>query len=95
MADEDKLVELTRVTDPVEADLLAAFLEDGELEFQMRRSARTMAPIMPASEVATVFMVYEQDLESAKDLLEEYREVQAASIPPDDAIDPGPAEEEG
>jgi hypothetical protein len=88
MGEEDKLVELTRIVDPVEADLVAAFLEDDELEFQMRRNARTMASIMPASEVPTVFMVYEADLERAKDLLEEYRKVQAASLPPDDAIDP-------
>jgi hypothetical protein len=92
MTTENKLVELTRVYDQVEADLIAAFLEDDGLEFQMRRSARTMATIMPPSEVPTIIMVYETDLERAKDLLEEYRKVQAASLPPDDAVDTGEGE---
>ena len=89
MNEEVKLVELTRIYEQVEADLVAAFLEDDGLEFQMRRSARTMAPMMPTSQVPTIFMVYEADLERAKTLLEEYRKNQAASIPPDEAADTG------
>ena len=79
---EEKLVELVRIADPIEADLFAAFLEDGGLEFQMRRSARTMAPALTSSETATKFMVYDGDLERAKVLLEDYRKGQAASVPP-------------
>lgn len=81
---DDKLVELTRIYDPVAADLFAAFLEDGDIEFQMRRSARSMASVMPSSETPTVFMVYEEDFESAKELLEDYQNAQASSLPPDD-----------
>ena len=80
----ENLVELVRIPDPVEADLFAAFLEDDGLEFQMRRSARTMAPAMPSSQTSTVFMVYSEDLERASVLLDDYRKGQAASIPPDD-----------
>ena len=87
MSDE-KLVELTRIYDPIAADLFAAFLEDGGLEFQMRRSARSMATVMPSAETPTIFMVYQQDLETAKELLETYKTEQAASLPPDnDSID--------
>lgn len=81
---DSNLVELTRVYDPIEADLLAAFLEDGDIEFHMRRSARTMASLMPSSETPVKFMVYEQDLEQAKSLLEEYSAAQNASVPPDE-----------
>ncbi|MDJ0764566.1 MAG: hypothetical protein QNJ97_16430 [Myxococcota bacterium] len=83
MNDKDKLVELTRVADPVEADLLAAFLEADGLEFQMRRSARTMAPAFPTAQSATIFMVYEADVTRAQALLEEYSRAQAATTPPD------------
>ena len=92
MSDDGKLVELTKIFDQTEADLLAAFLEDDGLEFQMRRSARSMAPIMPTSQVPTVFMVYEADLERAKVLLDDYNTAQAASIPPDDPADTGDPE---
>ena len=88
MEQDSKLVELTRLYDQTEADLFAAFLEDDGLEFQMRRSARSMATILPTSEAPTIFMVYEEDLERAKDLLEEYQRIQAASIPPDDPAAP-------
>lgn len=80
---DDKLVELTRIYDPVAADLLAAFLEDGGIEFQMRRSARSMATVMPSAETPTIFMVYDEDLETAKELLEDYNRGQSASLPPD------------
>ena len=84
---DDKLVELIRIYDPVAADLFAAFLEDGDIEFQMRRSARSMATVMPSSETPTIFMVYEEDLENAKELLEDYQEGQASSLPADDSDD--------
>ena len=84
MSDEEKLVELTRLYDQVGADLFAAFLEDDGLEFQMRRSARSMASVMPASETPTIFMVYEADLERAKVLLDDYQKAQKASLPPEE-----------
>lgn len=84
MTKQDNLVELTRIYDQVEADLLAAFLEDDGLEFQMRRSARTMAPALPTAETPTIFMVFSEDEERAKDLLNEYREAQKADSSPND-----------
>jgi len=83
MTMDEKLAELIRIYDQIEADLFAAFLENGNLEFQMRRSARSMAPALPSAGTPTVFMVYEADHERAKELLEEYKRVQAASVPPD------------
>ena len=86
MSDE-KLVELTRIYDPIAADLFAAFLEDGGIEFQMRRSARSMASVMPSAETPTIFMVYEQDLETGKELFETYKKEQAASLPPNGDVE--------
>jgi len=83
MKNSNDRVELVKIYDPVEADLFAAFLEDGGIEFQMRRSARTMAGLMPSSETPVSFHVYEEELEPAKALLEEYKKSQAASLPLD------------
>ena len=82
-ADNDKFKELVRIGDPIEADLLAAFLEDGEITFKLIKTAQTMASLMPATQTPIVFQVLEDDLPRAQELLEEYREQQRASMPPD------------
>ncbi len=84
MTKDDNLVELTRIFDQTEADLFAAFLEDDGIEFQMRRSARSLAPMLPTAGTPTVFMVYKADQERAKVLLDDYKKAQAASVPPED-----------
>lgn len=83
MENEGRFVELTRVFDPIEADLLAAFLEDGEVEFEMvnRESARVMASLLSPMQNPVIFHVREEDLEQAALLLQEYRSMQAAAPP--------------
>jgi hypothetical protein len=76
MEEQEKVVELVRVFDMIEADLIAAFLEDDGLEFRIVRSARSMAPLLPGAESPTIIKVYESDLERARALLEEYGRLQ-------------------
>lgn len=76
MEEQDRVVELVRVFDMIEADLIAAFLEDDGLEFQIVRSARSMAPLLPGAETPTIIKVYETDMERARALLEEYGRLQ-------------------
>ena len=49
MAEQSEYVELVRISDPVQADLLAAFLEDGDIEFQVvnRSGAGFMSQLIP------------------------------------------------
>ena len=86
MTYEEHMVELTRVTDPIEADLLAAFLDNNSVEFQMSKSAQTMSTMVPSGS-PIVFMVFEEHLGVAKEAVDEYIRIQKASIPPDDAFD--------
>lgn len=99
MEDQDRVVELIRVFDMIEADLIAAFLEDDGLEFLLERSARSMAPLFPGAESPIIIKVYEEDLERAKALLDEYgRLQQRADVPsvfPEEGESSTQTEEEG
>lgn len=85
---EQEYAELVRIGDPVEADLLAAFLEDGEIEFQVvnRSGAGFMSQLMPRAQNPVVFRVLEEHLEIGKMLLEEYRTMQHSAVPADDEV---------
>lgn len=76
--DAEKYDELIRIGNPIEADLLAAFLEDGEITFKLVKSAQTMAPILPSSQAPIVFYVLKEDIPRANELIEAYREAQNA-----------------
>jgi len=84
-SERDESEELTRVTDRIEADLLAAFLEDDEVTFKMIKNAQTMASLMPPSQVPVVFHVLKEHIPRAKDLLEAFQEEKKKQI--DDAED--------
>ncbi|MBN2801616.1 MAG: DUF2007 domain-containing protein [Deltaproteobacteria bacterium] len=85
MSEDGHYVDLVKIGDPIEADLLSAFLGDSEIEFEVvnRGTAGIMSNIMPASVNPIVFKVLEDDKERALELIEEYRMLQKASIPPD------------
>jgi hypothetical protein len=76
--DQDKFQELTRLNDLIEADLLAAFLENGDVTFKVIRTSQTMASIVPRTQNPIIFQVLEEHLPRAQELLEEYREKQAS-----------------
>lgn len=84
--DNSEYVELTRISDPVQADLLAAFLEDGDVEFQVvnRSGAGFMSQLIPRSANPVVFRILRDDLERGRVLLEEYNSLQSQPAPPDD-----------
>ncbi|MCU0661820.1 MAG: DUF2007 domain-containing protein [Myxococcota bacterium] len=98
MEEQDRFVELVRVFDTVEADLIAAFLEDDGLEFQLERSARSLGPLMPGAESPTIIKVYAEDLDRARTLLEEYgRLQQRVDVPsgfPEEGAELGSKDEE-
>ena len=78
MADDTQnFKELIRIGDPIEADLLAAFLEDGDITFKLIKSAQTMAPILPSAEAPIVFQVLKEDFPRAEELLEAYKASQS------------------
>lgn len=96
--EEYEFVELVRIYNQTEADLLAAFLEDDGLEFQMERSARTLAGLYPATESPVIFRVYPDELDRGKELLEAYREIQARSseeLEREEKAEPETSEEDG
>jgi hypothetical protein len=78
MAPDGSFVELVRIGDPIEADLFTAFLGDAEVEFIVgnRVGAGMMFHLMPRAQKPVVFMVREDDLERAQELLEDYRAMQ-------------------
>ena len=84
--DNSEYVELTRISDPVQADLLAAFLEDGDVEFQVvnRSGAGFMSQLIPRSANPVVFRILRDDLDRGKVLLDEYTTLQGQPTPPDD-----------
>jgi hypothetical protein len=88
--DNDNFVELVRLHDPIAADLLAAFLDDAELEFAVTDpgSAGIAGAITPASQTQIVFRVAEEDLPYAEELLDEYRRMQAGPLVPSEAPPP-------
>ena len=77
--DNENYEELVRIADPIEADLLAAFLEDGEITFKLVKSAQTMASLMPSSQAPIVFYALKDDIPRAQELLEAYRDSQTLS----------------
>ena len=84
----EEFEELIRMTDRVEADLLAAFLEDGEVRFKLIRNAQTMASLMPPSEVPVVFRVLKEDMPRARELLDrfvedQHKRIDADQLPPE------------
>lgn len=86
MANDGGYVELTQIIDPVEAELLVAFLKDGGVDFRInnRMGARMLSGLMPASENRVLIFVREDDLERAQALLEEYRGMESAEMLADD-----------
>ena len=86
MTEQSEYVELTRVSDPVQADLLAAFLEDGDVEFQVvnRSGAGFMSQLIPRAANPVVFRILTEDFERGKTLLEEYNSLQQKPSVDDD-----------
>jgi hypothetical protein len=78
MRPELQYTELIRVHDPIEADLLAAFLGDGDIDFVVlnRQSAGLMHALMPRAANPVLFRVSTEDMERAQSLLDEYRHLQ-------------------
>lgn len=78
MAPDGSFVELVRIGDPIQADLFTAFLGDAEVEFIVgnRMGSGMMTQLMPQAAQPVVFMVREDDLERATELLEDYRKMQ-------------------
>ena len=93
--DNENFVELCRVNDPIEAELLAAFLDDADLEFAMTDpgGAGIVGAITPQTQTQIVFRVAEEDTPYANELLDEYRRMQAGPLLPSEA--PPPPEGEG
>lgn len=90
---EDKYVELVQISDPVEADLLAVYLDNTDLEYQVldRTRAPVLAGMLPKARRPVRFRVLRENLAHAQELIEEYRQLQAASLMPSDA--PPPADD--
>jgi len=86
----DDFVELCRVNDPVSADLLAAFLDDADLEFAVTDpgSAGIAGAMTPATQTQIIFRVAEEDMPYAEELMDEYRRMQAGPLLPSDAPPP-------
>jgi hypothetical protein len=86
MQEQSEYSELVRIGDPIAADLLAAFLEDGDIEFQMvnRSGAGFMSQLIPRAANPVIFRVLTEDLSRAKILLEEYHRLQ--SEPADESL---------
>lgn len=78
MAPDGNFVELVRIEDPIEADLFTAFLGDAEIEFIVgnRVGAGMMTQLMPQAQKPVVFMVREEDMDRARELLADYRGMQ-------------------
>jgi hypothetical protein len=87
---DNTFVELVRVADPVDADLLALFLDDSELEYQMldRGSAPIQASMLPRAQRPVTFRVRRSALDHARALLDEYVRLQGATPTPDDTSSP-------
>ena len=90
MSPEYEYTELVRIGDPIQADLLAAFLEDGDLHFQIinRHSAGFMANLVPREANPVIFKVLEPDMEQGNTLLLEYRKLQNAELIPSEIPPP-------
>ncbi len=86
MAEQSEYVELVRISDPVQADLLAAFLEDGDIEFQVvnRSGAGFMSQLIPRAANPVLFRILAKDLDRGKVLLSEYQMLQQKPSSPDE-----------
>lgn len=87
---EEQFVELTRIADPIAADLLAVFLDDCELEYQMldRSSAPVLASMLPKAQRPVTFRVRLADLVRARQLVAEYQKLQDAELLPSEPPPP-------
>lgn len=87
---ETRYVELTRVSDPTQAEMLAVFLDNSAVEFRMlgRRSAPVLASMTPAARQPVVFEVAERHLDRARELLAEYQNLQAREVVPSEFPEP-------
>ena len=92
MANDSDYVELTSITDPIEADLFAAYLEDGGIEFQIinRMNAQMLGGLIAPGQNPVIISVRKDQIEEAASLLKQYREAQRKSVPP--SIPPEPEE---
>ncbi len=92
--DEPRWVELTNVFDPIQAELLAVFLDNSDLEFRMlgMRSAPVLAALIPGAQEPVLFEVPEGLLELGRELLTEYQLVQSREFVPSEF--PPPYEED-
>jgi len=105
MENEGGYLELTRLSDPLEAELLAAFLADGEVAFRInnRMGARMFGSLLAPADNPVIILVRDDDFERAELLLDEYRSLQEEQRGGDDegdgerASDPeiAPPDEEG
>jgi hypothetical protein len=77
-------VRLASISDPVEAELLAVFLDNHGLEFGMtdRHSAPVLGGLTPQVQRPVSFLVPEDQLEHGRSLLEEYQRLQAREAVP-------------
>jgi len=91
--DNDTFVELVRVASPIDADLLAVYLDQCELDFQMldRASAPVLASMLPKAQRPVTFRVRLADLVRARELVAEYDKLQSVELLPSD---PPPSTEE-
>lgn len=82
--DEPRFVELTTVADPIQAELLAVFLDSNDLEFRMLgiRSAPVLTALNPGAQEPVVFEVPADRLDSAEELLTEYQLMQSREFVP-------------
>jgi hypothetical protein len=80
---DDRFVELVQAPNSTEADLLAMYLTNCEIEFQMlgHSSAPVQAGLVPEARRPVTFRVRLKDLVQARKLVEEYDKMQSAPSP--------------
>jgi len=93
--DETRFMELTRIPDPIQAELLAIFLDNSGLEFRMvgMRSAPVLAALIPGAHEPVIFEVPADQFEHGRELLTEYELAQAREFVPSEF--PPPYEGDG
>ncbi|MBW2277394.1 MAG: hypothetical protein JRF63_07870 [Deltaproteobacteria bacterium] len=91
---DDRFVELVKIASSIEADLLAVYLDDCGLEFQMLDHTRApvLASMLPQAQRPVTFRVRLADLVQARKLVVEYKDLQSAELLPSDPP-PSPAED--
>ncbi|MFO8070342.1 MAG: DUF2007 domain-containing protein [Polyangia bacterium] len=93
--DPGDYVQLASISDPMEAELLAVFLDNHGLEFGMtdRHSAPVLGGLTPQVQRPVSFLVPANRLEQGRSLLEEYERLQAREAVPSEF--PPPYEQGG